>query len=134
MSASKPDFYSSSHGFEITPPPASYTTSFTLAPNNGFAANVNVQVQTYPGSLKEYDDLSSGQFASLGWTVTAKTLDEKELRYDYNGMMNGNHLRWHCRAIKDQNKVYLITATDLLANWDKNKDVLLHSVNSFKKQ
>lgn len=128
----KPEIYSSSHGFEIIPPP-SISTSFSMQPNNGFAATVSVVVQNYPGSINEYDAVSLKQFSQLGWTVTTRTLEENELRYEYTGIKNGKQVNFYCRAVKDQNKMYLITAVDHLENWNLTKDALINSVNSFKK-
>ena len=33
---------------------------------NGFSANVNVQIQPYPGSLEDYKKLSEAQFVQMG--------------------------------------------------------------------
>ena len=40
-------------------------------------------------------------------------------------------LHWYARAIKLENKIYLVTATSLQTNWDENKTELIKSVNSF---
>lgn len=36
---------------------------------NGFAPNVNVQVQAFAGTIKQYRELSEGQFKRLGLTL-----------------------------------------------------------------
>src|SRR5262249_44503147 len=47
-----------------------------LPVKDGFAANVNVQIQPYDGSIKDYSALSLKQFSSAGFKVT-KTPEPK---------------------------------------------------------
>src|SRR5260370_8449551 len=40
-----------------------------LTPTEGFAPNINVQIQPYTGTIKEYATLSKGQFDEWKWRV-----------------------------------------------------------------
>ena len=105
--------------------------SYFLPANSGFAANINLQIQPFPGTLKEYDAITQEQFKSLNINViSAKTLDS-EIKYEYSGHMSGNELRWFARAIKKDDEVYLITATALNSRWELEKTLLINSVMSF---
>ena len=40
-----------------------------LPVSDGFAPNVNVNIQPYPGSIKDYIGLSKGQFQKMKWNI-----------------------------------------------------------------
>lgn len=103
-----------------------------LPANNGFAANVNVQVQAYSGTIQEYKTLSEGQFKQMGLTVLSLIEQGDSISFEYMGIMQGLNLHWYAKAFKKGNHVYLVTATDTHASWEKNKEKLISNVNSFK--
>lgn len=103
-----------------------------LPANNGFAANVNVQVQAYSGTIQEYKELSEGQFKQMGLKLLSSKEEKNSISLEYMGAMQGLSLHWYAKAFKKGNHVYLITATDSHADWEKNKEKLISNVNSFK--
>ncbi|MBI3186627.1 MAG: hypothetical protein HYZ31_02000 [Gammaproteobacteria bacterium] len=125
-------------GFEIStleaPPGPEGTQALImmLPAEGGFAANVNVQIQPYAGSLADYKKLSESQFSQLGFKVMTSAIDKNILTFEYAGSMSDQTLHWYSRAIKKGNFIYLVTATSQERNWLKNKAALETSVNSFK--
>ncbi|OPX54406.1 hypothetical protein SAMN02745127_02813 [Oceanospirillum multiglobuliferum] len=103
-----------------------------LPADNGFASNVNVLIQPYPGTLEDYKKLSDAQFAQLGLTIITSTISDGVLIFEYKGVVQGQNLHFYSKAIKNGNNFYLATATDSASNWSKNKGLLMKSVNSFK--
>lgn len=98
----------------------------------GFAPNVNVQVQVYPDSLDTYVRLSEGQFRSLNWTVLDHQLSGNKATFEYTGDYNGRTMHWYAEAIKQSDRVYLVTATALAAQWPSVSARLVASVKSFR--
>lgn len=109
---------------------------FFAPPEDGFASNLNVQVQATPMSLKEYGDLSRGQFKQMN----LKVLAEKELKvsgrdavfWEYAGKMQGRELRFLSLAVQDKGRVYLLTATASEDGFKKHEKALRASIDSFK--
>ncbi|MFC3679469.1 hypothetical protein [Bacterioplanoides pacificum] len=52
---------------------------------NGFAANVNVQLQFYSDSLQAYQALSESQFKQFGMTLVRSELKQDILWFEYRG-------------------------------------------------
>ena len=125
-------------GFEINSlesppgPEGAQALIMMLPAEGGFAANVNVQIQPYAGSLDEYKKLSESQFNQLDFKVMTSSIENNVLKFEYAGSMNDQTLHWYSRAIKKGNFVYLVTATSQEKSWQKNKAALVASVNSFK--
>ncbi|WP_077340845.1 hypothetical protein [Pseudocolwellia agarivorans] len=103
-----------------------------LPAQNGFSANVNVQVQPYKGTITEYKQLSEAQFKQIGITLISKKEMGNTLIIEYSGTMQGQELHWYAKAVKKGDHVYLITATDNKNNWEQHKEQLINNVNSFK--
>ncbi|MCR8921359.1 hypothetical protein NO559_01160 [Dasania sp. GY-MA-18] len=126
------------YGFSIDllddkPSPAgSQPLQMFLPPSNGFAANVNVQIQAYPGSIDDYIKLSEAQFKQMGLTIVSSSKNDDTLHFEYSGNMNGQNLHFYAKAVKRGSYFYLATATDSKINWPMNKSKLIQSVNSFK--
>lgn len=100
----------------------------------GFAANVNVQVQPYPDSLKAYKKLSEGQFVELGLKTVSSSLEGNVLVLEYSGVLNGLNLHFYAKAVKKGQFVYLATATDLVSEWPNNSAELKKVVDSLQLQ
>jgi len=81
--------------------------------------------------LKEYNDLTQQQFESIGINVISTKILDSEIKYEYSGNASGNDLHWFSRAIKKDDKIYLITATALNSRWELEKTILTKSVMSF---
>lgn len=127
------------YGFQIDPldaqvqnTPAEAIAMF-LPPKHSFTANVNVQVQPYGESIKDYITLSDGQFKQAGLQVISeKQNGDNEWICEYSGDFRGRTLHWYARAILRGNKIYLITATALNQDWDADSVSLKKCVDSFK--
>ena len=103
-----------------------------LSVSEGFASNVNVQVQQYPNSLKEYAKLSIKQFNQLNFKVLQNKQTETNLVFEYSGIMQGNNFHWYAIALKKGNNVYLVTATSMESQWKIHSKTLIECVKSFK--
>lgn len=101
---------------------------------NGFAANVNVQLQPYSESLDDYRKLSLAQFSQFGLKVVSSSIKNNTLVFEYSGLMLGNHLYFYSKAVKKGDFVYLATATDLSSEWPNKSSQLKSIVNSLKLQ
>ena len=102
-----------------------------LPAEGGFAANVNIQIQPYTGTISDYKKLSESQFSQLGIKIIRSELKGNIVTFEYTGPMNNAMLHWYAKAVKKGNYVYLATATSLDENWTTNKTKLVSSVNSF---
>jgi hypothetical protein len=105
---------------------------YFLPTYDGFSANVNLQIQSFPGSLDEYDTITRQQFELAGITILDSRKSGKELMYEYAGELEGRALHWYARAIKSGNSIYLVTATALNDRWDLESKALIASVQSFR--
>ena len=126
------------YGFKIdaldTPPgptPAQAIMMF-LPAKDGFAPNVNVVIQPYPGTMKEYIALTKGQFVQMKWKIISeKSLSETEWICEYSGDMQQAPLHWYARAALKAGKVYLTTGTAKGADWESSGPALKKCVDSF---
>lgn len=101
---------------------------------NGFAANINVQIQPYPESIEDYKKLSEDQFVVLGLTKISSSLEGNTLIIEYRGELNERNLHFYAKAVKKGEFVYLATATDLVTEWPKKSTQLKKAVNSLQLQ
>ncbi len=104
----------------------------SLPYDQGFAPNVNVQVQVYQGSMEAYVQLSEEQFRALNWKLIKKGVTENKALFEYAGEYNGRAMHWYTEAIRRGDRVYLITATTLEAQWSSYGSRLIASVQSFR--
>ncbi len=100
-----------------------------LPPTEGFAANVNVQAQVYPGSLAEYAELSRGQFESMGWKVLHENLTKTSVTWEFTGDPQGRALHFYAKAVGGDGKVFLATATATPGQWKRYASALKRSVD-----
>jgi len=117
------------------PGEATYQTLMMFLPaKEGFAPNVNVQIQQpYLGTIEDYSELTLEQFKEAKMKVLEKkTVGKSTAIFEYTGEMQGHTLHWYARAVKSGSKVYLITATDSAANWTKDAAQLKACVDSFR--
>ena len=107
-----------------------------LAPSQGFAANINVMVQPWPGTIKNYLAVSEKQFADMGLKVVNKSLpDDHTAVFEYEGIIKAvspSTMHWYVRAISRSGKVYLATATATSAQWKTDGSKLKACVDSFE--
>lgn len=82
----------------------------------GFAPNLNVSVQPTATTLKDYDELSTGQFKRIGLKLNArrerKVSGWDAVEYDYEGELRpGQKLRFLSLAVVQPDRVVLATHT-----------------------
>src|SRR5687768_14536337 len=103
----------------------------------GVSANINVQIHQFPGTLKEYMDLSRAQFDQFfekGWKILSEKQDgEKEVSCEVVGTKQGKEYHSFSRAVKEGNKLYLITVTALREHWGRRVDEMRRHVKSLQK-
>jgi hypothetical protein len=105
--------------------------------SRGFSANINVQIHQFPGTIKEYMDLSKKQFEQFfekGWKVLSEKQDDKEASCEVVGTTKGKEYHSYSRAVKEGTKLYLITATALHEQWGNVGERLRRHVDAFKAQ
>jgi len=105
---------------------------YFLPADSGFAGNVNLMIQPFSGSLDDYNELTQQQFKSIGFQVIKTKILKSEIIYEYKGFSSGLDLYWFSRAIKQGDKIYLVTATALQKRWEIEKAILIKSTMSFK--
>jgi hypothetical protein len=103
-----------------------------LPATDGFAANVNVQIQPYTGTVGDYVALTLQQFKTAGLKVLQQTVTVKSVAYfEYSGEMQGRSLHWYARVEKSGGAVFLATATATPEQWIKEGARLKTCVDSF---
>lgn len=70
-----------------------------LPANNGFAANVNIQIQAYSGTITQYKELSEGQFKQMGLSIISLEEKDNSITFEYKGTMQGFDLHWYAKAV-----------------------------------
>ena len=128
------------YGFtiEALDAPPSATTSTTalmtfLPASDGFAPNINVNIQPYPGKIANYITMSKDQFKKMNWVVvTEKQNGENEWIVEYTGQMQGKDLHFYARAVTKGGKVYLVTAAAKESQWNTMSGILRRNVDAFK--
>ena len=104
-----------------------------LPATKGFAPNINVDIQPYNRTMKEYIILSKNQFQKAGLIVVAeKQVGDAESLFEYKGPMMERDFHFIARAVLKDGKVYLATGTALESQWVKVAKTLRKLVNSLK--
>jgi hypothetical protein len=85
--------------------------------SDGFAPNVNVQIQEFAGTMEDYRTLSVKQFAEMKLKVISDQLAEGVFTTEYSGTMQGHALHFCAKAIGRNGKVYLATGTAPEGQW-----------------
>ena len=114
-------------------------TLFIKADETGkVSANINIQIQPFTGTMKEYMDVSRAQFEQMfekGWKILSEKQDgEKEWSCELTGTAKGKAYHFYARAVRQGSKVYLITATALQEQWGSFGEKMRRYVNAFKTQ
>ena len=103
-----------------------------LQPSEGFAPNINIQIQKYTNSLDDYAKLSTNQFKQFKFKIIQNKKSNEALIFEYSGSMQGRQLHWFAMAYKKGSNVFLITATSTENQWKKLSKKLIDCVKSFK--
>jgi len=115
---------------------APYQVLAMLLPvSDGFAPNVNLQIQPYPGTMDDYMALSKAQLVQAGLKLIREArVDKAATVIEYSGTMQGRKLRFYARMVLREKKVYLITATAAEEQWASVAAKLKACVDSFRLQ
>jgi predicted phage tail protein len=127
------------YGFSIEAldaPPSTKTATMALMTflpdSEEFAPNINVNIQPYPGSMASYITMWKDQFKQMNLTIVAeKQNGENEWVVEYSGPSQGKDLHFYARAVSNNGKVYLVTATATESQWKRVSEVLRKSVDAF---
>jgi hypothetical protein len=131
-------FHFRANGFSIAPlegvsENVPYQAVMMFLPvTEAFAPNVNVQIQPYDGTIKDFASLSQQQFKACGFTVLSENVSSTTVVWEYSGTFQGHRLHWYARAVQNKNKVYLVTATATESQWKTVSTKLRACVDSFK--
>ncbi|MEM0965615.1 MAG: hypothetical protein AAGJ81_05655 [Verrucomicrobiota bacterium] len=106
--------------------------SMFLPVTDGFAPNVNVQIQSFVGDVDDYERISLKQIKQMGMSLRQEVNKSgDELVFFYEGTANGRDLRFYSKAIRKNGSYYLATATALQSQWPIVGKRLMDSVGSF---
>ena len=128
------------YGFQIdaldaAPDSSSPTTVIQtfLPATDGFAPNINVQIQPYTGTMKDFATTSKSEFEQMKWKVVSdQQPNDNEWNVEYTGSFHNSDLHFYARAVSANGKVYLITATAKESQWSTVGDTLRKHLESFK--
>jgi len=126
-------------GFSIAPleeaaESATYLVlTMTLPASDGFAPNVNVQVQAFDGTLDEYVDLSKRQFTAQKIQIVSEKRAAESHTFELAGEIQGQKLHFYSKAEMGRGKVYLTTGTSKESQWKAVGEKLRKCVDSFKR-
>lgn len=103
-----------------------------LPASESFSPNINIIIQPYGGSIKEYAALSQQQFKELKLTILSTKLTKTSVVWEYSGVVQNSKLHWYSKATRKNGKVFLATATSTESQWKTLSAKLKTCVNSFK--
>jgi hypothetical protein len=104
-----------------------------LPASANFAANVNVQIQPYSGTIDQYLTLTINQFKDAGVKlIEQKKVGKSGIVVEYSGQLQGQSLHWYARAEKAGGHVYLATATTAEQDWARQGAQLKACVDSLR--
>lgn len=103
---------------------------------DGFASNVNVNIQQIATTRKGYLDLSLGQMRQIGLKVNSHrdlTVAGKDaIEFDYEGNLGGRDLHFLALAIIEKEQVILVTCTALAASYKEIEPEFKACLESFR--
>jgi hypothetical protein len=131
------------YGFTIHAPSFPKATRGTVVPlmmyappEDQFATNVNVGVQSVQMSRKAYRDASVAQFQKLGFKINSErntTVSGKDaIFWDYEGTMAGRSMRFLALAVMDRDRVIVATGTALRENFPRYEPAFRTCLDSFR--
>lgn len=125
------------HGFTIEPleelsEATSQVLSMTLPVEEGFSANINVRVESYPQGIQKYIELSREQFKQHNFEVLNEVAAKESVVFEYKGTLLGREMHWYAKAVQKKDKIYLTTGTAKESQWQKLGPKLKKVVDSFK--
>jgi hypothetical protein len=97
-----------------------------------FAPNITVMSQSYNQTLADYDVLSRKQFEQLKIKLLSSEVDAVFVKYEYLMTMEGRKQHHYAKALKRDDRIYLITGTALESQWADVEARIKKSVDSFQ--
>ena len=128
------------YGFEIqaleekaSAAPAIQPLAMSLPARDGFAPNVNVVIQQHAGTFDDYVELTKRQFDQFKFKVLSEErIGQAEWKVEYSGPFQKLTLHWYARAVAQDGKVFLVTATAKDSGWADVAAPLRAAVDSFR--
>ena len=132
------------YAFSIVPPDfakadkdsANQTAMFFAPGKNGFANNLGVMVQNVKTTLDEYIARSQEQFKQGGLKTAVETRlkvsGHDAVLWEYEGATKDRKLKFLSLAVVDRDRVFLITGTSTLDDYDALSKEFRASLSSFK--
>jgi hypothetical protein len=104
-----------------------------LPPTGGYAPNVDVQIQIYPGDMDDYIAVSRRQIEAAGLaSLTVEKLSDESAVFDYVDRDREPHVRFYARAFREGTRYYAVTAGATEEQWDAVGPRLAACVDSFR--
>ena len=103
-----------------------------LNASDGFAPNVNIQVQPFEDPFKDYVALSKEQFKQLNFSVIKEEMKEDSATWEYAGTVGPNQLHFYVVAKMKDGKVFLATASAKESQWKTVSEKMKACVDSFR--
>ena len=103
---------------------------------DGFASNVNVNIQQVATTRKEYLEQSLDQMRQVGLKVHSTsdvTVSGRDaIRLDYEGTISGRELHFLALAVIEKDRVVLVTCTALAKAFKEVEPAFRASLDSFR--
>lgn len=103
---------------------------------DGFASNVNVNIQPMATTRKGYLDLSLGEMKQVGLKVNSHrelmVSGKEAILFDYEGKMLGKDLHFLALAVVEKERVILVTCTALAASYKAIEPEFQACLDSFR--
>ena len=104
-----------------------------LPKTDGFAPNVNTQIQPFEDGIDAYAKKSRNEFTDFGFKMLSESKPSKfEVIFEYSGDYNGLLLHCYAKAVQKGKTICLTTATATEGQWPKVAAELKACVDSFE--
>jgi len=105
--------------------------TFQLPAVDSFSGTVSITRQEYTGPLKNYDDVSLSEFKKDKTKLLKHELKENMAVYEYIEKTGDRNIHYYIRVLKSANYIYIAVAVSLESRWEKEKNELVKSIDSF---
>lgn len=105
--------------------------TFQLPVADAFSGTVSITRQEYTGPLKTYDDISLSELKKDKAKLLKHELKENMAVYEYLDKAEGRDVHYFIKVLKSANYIYIAVAVSLESRWEKEKNELVKSIDSF---
>jgi hypothetical protein len=117
---------------QVNSSPAKVLIMF-LPESDGFQPNINVIIQPFNGTIKDYIASSKGQFAQMHYQVISEhQIGDNGWSFEYSGQTSGNDIHCYAQAVLKNGQIYLATAVAKEPQWATVGDTLRKHIDGFK--